>query len=218
MKKITKKRAVLFALFILPLVFFLILSTGINNFKKLPVLTNNITNSIAKDSSSTTSFKGKISVVCFFGDAVNNVKGGFFNLNQKIYKPFYGFTDFQMIAVYPEGAEKEVLKFKNEIEAFTDVQKWTFVPLATQEIETLFNSFQTPYELDEHWFSQRVFIVDKELNLRGRLEDKDIEGGKLYGYNTQSVAELNNKMKDDIKVVLAEYRLALKRNKNKRKI
>ena len=30
--------------------------------------------------------------------------------------------------------------------------------------------------------------------------------------NTASVADLNNKMVDDVKIVLAEYRLALKKN------
>jgi hypothetical protein len=45
--------------------------------------------------------------------------------------------------------------------------------------------------------------------LRGRDDDEDI--GTLFGYNAESVAEINNKMEDDIKVILAEYRLALKK-------
>ena len=55
-----------------------------------------------------------------------------------------------------------------------------------------------------------VFIVDKDRNLRGRDDDNDI--GTLYGYNSSSVAELTKKMTDDIKIILAEYRLALKKN------
>ena len=61
-------------------------------------------------------------------------------------------------------------------------------------------SFSTPY----------VFIVDRDLNLRGRDDDEDI--GVLYGFDSQSVAEINNKMVDDVKIILAEYRLALKKN------
>ena len=34
----------------------------------------------------------------------------------------------------------------------------------------------------------------------------------LFGFNSQSVAEINNKMVDDVKIILAEYRLALKIN------
>ena len=61
-------------------------------------------------------------------------------------------------------------------------------------------SFSTPY----------VFIVDRDLRLRGRDDDEDI--GVLYGFDSQSVAEINNKMVDDVKIILAEYRLALKKN------
>jgi hypothetical protein len=50
--------------------------------------------------------------------------------------------------------------------------------------------------------------------LRGRDDDEDV--GTLFGYNASSVAELNNKMTDDVKVILAEYRLALKKNNTKR--
>ena len=44
-----------------------------------------------------------------------------------------------------------------------------------------------------------------------RLDEKN---EIMYGYNIESVAELNNKMEDDIKVLLYEYRAAFK-NKNK---
>ena len=60
-----------------------------------------------------------------------------------------------------------------------------------------------------------MFIIDKERKLRGRQKDAD-EGTK-YGFNTTSVADLNNKMKDDVKIILAEYRLALKKNQADRK-
>ena len=58
--------------------------------------------------------------------------------------------------------------------------------------------------------SPYVFIIDKDRNLRGRDDDED-EGVK-YGFKATSVAELNNKMEDDVKIILAEYRLALKKN------
>ena len=38
----TKRNIVLFALFIVPLLFYIFLSLGINNFAKLPVLTENV--------------------------------------------------------------------------------------------------------------------------------------------------------------------------------
>ena len=39
-----------------------------------------------------------------------------------------------------------------------------------------------------------------------------------YGFDSSSVAELNNKMVDDIMVILAEYRMALKKNNARREI
>jgi hypothetical protein len=57
-----------------------------------------------------------------------------------------------------------------------------------------------------------VYIIDKEGNLRGRDDDEDNLNGRMFGYNSSSVAEINNKMVDDVKVILAEYRLALKKN------
>jgi len=53
------------------------------------------------------------------------------------------------------------------------------------------------------------------LNLRGRTEDE--EEGTKFGFNSNSVADLNNKMVDDVKIILAEYRLALKKNNAERK-
>ena len=50
----------------------------------------------------------------------------------------------------------------------------------------------------------------------GRDDDEDY--GVMYGYNSADYAEINNKMSDDIKVVLAEYRLALKKYKADRQI
>ena len=78
------------------------------------------------------------------------------------------------------------------------------------EIKELFNSLKSNIDLDEELFTPNVFIIDKDLKLRGRTNDED-EGVK-YGFDTSSVAELNNKMVDDVKIILAEYRLALKKN------
>ena len=218
MKKISKKGAILFALFIFPLAFFLLLSTGINNFNKLPVITSNVVDVSIVDSTSTVQLENSISIVCFLGYDVDKVKGSFFNLNQKVYKPFYGFKDFQIVAIYPKESELVVNKLKSDLGDFTNMVKWNFISATDRQIDSIYNSFGTSYVLTPNKYSSRAFIVDKDLNLRGRNDDEDYENGMLFGYNMQSVAELNNKMKDDVKVVLAEYRLALKKNKRNRKI
>ena len=212
-----KKFAVLFALFIVPLLFYLLLSSGINNFAKLPIVTKQIVDVTEIDATNTVQFKHKISIVCFLGNNVDKEKSSFFNLAEKIYKPFYDFKDFQLVAIVPNGNEAEIEKFKKEVEAYTNMKKWNFVYASPLEITAFYESFNTNAPLVD-LYSQKAFIVDKDGNLRGRTDDKDSVDGKLYGYNTQSVAELNDKMKDDVKVVLAEYRLALKKNNADREI
>ena len=209
--KITKKRFVLIALFVFPLLFFLILSSGINNFKKLPTLTNTVSLDVLEDSISLTDH---VTVLCFLGNDVATKKGGFFNLNQKIYKEFYGYRPFQIIAVYPKSSENDVEKLKSDLGAFTDMSKWNFLAMNKETIQRLHKNLKTKKTLDTSLYSNRVFLLDKELNLRGRDQEGDDENQIMFGYNIESVAELNNKMEDDIKVLLYEYRAAFK-NKNK---
>ena len=214
---ITKKRVVLFSLFILPLILYILLSTGINNFAKLPVVKEKVSNISKLENAGDITLNQKISIICFTGLDAKTAKGRLFNINQKIYKPFYGFKDFQMIAVYPREIEKDIQAIKEDLTVFTDMVGWKFIPASSEEISVFYTSMGVNKDL-ENFGSQLAFIIDKELNLRGRLEDKDLEDGKLFGYNMNSVAELNNKMKDDVKIVLAEYRLALKKNNAKREI
>ena len=64
--------------------------------------------------------------------------------------------------------------------------------------------------------SPYVFIIDKDRSLRGRDDDDDL--GLLYGFDSSDYSEVNNKMSDDVRVILAEYRLALKKYNSKREI
>ncbi|MFY0631845.1 MAG: hypothetical protein JXR05_15890 [Flavobacteriaceae bacterium] len=211
--KITKKRVVLIALFIFPLLFFLVLSTGINRFIKLPILTSNVDLKVL-ESIQSVSLDDQVTVLCFLGDDIKSKQGGFFNLNQKIYKEFYGYKAFQIIAIYPKDVANDVSELKSDIGAFTNMSKWKFIPFSREDIPLLFNRLGTGESLGADLYSNRAYILDKEKNLRGRTDDEDAIGGFLFGYNFQSVAELNNKMEDDIKVLLYEYRAAFK-NKNK---
>ena len=203
-----KKTFVLVVLFVLPIVVYLFFASGVNNFGKLPILTENI--SEARFNGENTRFADNITVLGFLGNEVELKKGNAFNLNQKIYKRFYEFNDFQFIMVMPIGTEDEVENLKRELSNLVDIEKWKFVFEEPELIQKLFNSLKTDIRLDENLGTPYVFIIDKERNLRGRTEDED-EGTK-FGFNTNSVADLNNKMVDDVKIILAEYRLALKKN------
>ena len=213
MTKNLKKYLILGFLFFFPIFVYVFLSTGINNFAKLPVLTEtvmdieNIEGNIAN-----VSFKNKISVVAFWGGDVNNKKSEALNLNQKIYKRFYEFQDFQFVLLHDKNDNEAIEDLKSDLVSGvgTDLKNWNFIPTTQSNIKMIFDSFKTNIELDESFSTPYVFIVDRDLSLRGRDDDEDI--GMLFGFNSQSVAEINNKMVDDVKIILAEYRLALKKN------
>jgi hypothetical protein len=209
-----KKTLVLVILFIFPIVAYLFFASGITNFGKLPILTDNVQDIKVYEPELT--FKDKITILGFLGNDVDLKKGNAFNLNQKIYKRFYEFNDFQFVMVLPKGTENQVEELKTELNDLADVSKWKFVFLDPDEIQILFSSLKTNLELDKNYSTSYVFIIDKDMSLRGR--DKEEGQEVLYGFDATSVAELNNKMIDDVKIILAEYRLALKKNNVEREI
>ena len=213
MTKNLKKYLILGFLFFFPIFVYVFLSTGINNFAKLPVLTQTVMDiENIEGNSANVSFKNKISVVAFWGGDVNNKKSEALNLNQKIYKRFYEFQDFQFVLLHDKNDNTAIEDLKSDLVSGvgTDLKNWNFIPTTQSNIKMIFDSFKTNIELDESFSTPYVFIVDRDLSLRGRDDDEDI--GMLFGFNSQSVAEINNKMVDDVKIILAEYRLALKKN------
>ena len=202
-----RKYIVLTILFVLPLVVYLFFASGINHFAQLPVLTNNITD---VSDYSQESFKNKITILGFFGSNVQDKHGDALNLNQKIYKRFYQFKDFQFLMIQPIGTDSLVLNLKNDLRRGTDTDliNWKFISLGKEELNSVFNSLNTNISLDPNYGTPYVFIIDRDSNLRGRDDDDGIK----YGYDSRSVADINNNMLDDVKVILAEYRMALKKN------
>ena len=189
------------------MVAYLFFASGINNFAKLPVLTENIEELelITKKE-----FNNKISILLFLGNDIEKREGDALNLNQKIYKRFYQFKDFQFISISPLGNENKskLLKEKLSSGTNTDMKNWSFIHLDKNKINELFSSLNTNLELDENLSSPYAYIIDKFSSLRGR-DDSD---GIKFGYDSRSVADINNNMLDDVKIILAEYRLALKKN------
>ena len=202
-----KKYIVLTILFVLPLVAYLFFASGVNNFAKLPVLKENV---FSISDYSKVDFNQKISILFFLGSNIQDRQGDALNMNQKIYKRFYDFEDFQFVVICPLESEQLADDLKNKLEmgTNTDMKKWNFVFLDNNVIQEVFNSLNTNITLDQYSGSPYVYIEDKNRSLRGRNDDDGIK----FGYDSRSVADINNFMVDDVKVILAEYRLALKKN------
>lgn len=207
-----KKNIVLFVLFVLPIVAYLFFASGVNSFTTLPVITPKI-----NDFGNWKSLNGKkvlldkkITVLGFAGSDILNNRGNYFNLNEKIYKRYNGFEDLQFVVLCPLGTEKEAQKIVDALSPFTDVKNWNFVFAWNEEIQKFYDQLHLKGKLDKNLGTSNVYIVDKERNLRGRKDDKEYK----EGYNTFHPSELSNEMLDDFKIILYEYRAALKKNHN----
>lgn len=215
----TKKFWVLSIIFFFPLALYLFLVTGTNNFAKLPVLTEKVTDVsyLIADNGEDISLKNKISILCFLGDDLKHSQTNALNLNQKIYKRFYQFDDFQFLVILPKGKEKEAEALRKKVAFATDMKRWRFLYGTTEEIKTIFKGLNTSYKINDNGYSEHAFIIDKNMSLRGRNKDEDALNGMLYGYSAETVAPIHSKMVDDVKVLVAEYRMALKKNRRERK-
>ncbi|MDP5201524.1 hypothetical protein [Flavobacterium sp. DG2-3] len=207
-----KKNIVLFVLFVLPIVAYLFFASGVNSFTTLPVITSKVPdfgdwNSL---NGKKISLDKKITVLGFAGTNILENRGNYFNLNEKIYKRYNGFEDLQFVVLCPIGTEKEAQKIVDALSPFTDVKNWNFVFASKEEIQKFYDGLHLKGKLNENLGTSNVYIIDKERNLRGRKEQKDYK----EGYDTFHPSELSNEMLDDFKIILYEYRAALKKNHN----
>ena len=213
-----RKYLVLGILFLLPISMYIFFASGKDNFGRLPVLTESVEeidafNSVEND---TVLLENSITVLGFYGKTPLSNKVNAFNLAHKIYKKNRGFNDFQIVILLPKGAEAEADELKRKLSEIAETDRWKFVFGEAEDIERVFSSLNSEYLLQPDLSSPYVFIIDKDVSLRGRNDDEDV--GKLYGFDARDFAEINNKMDDDVKVILAEYRLALKKYKADREI
>ena len=209
-----KKNIVLFVLFILPIVAYMFFASGVNSFITLPTITSTIPD-VQKNWTSLNGEKitlnNKITILGFAGNEILQNKGNYFTLNQKIYNRNREFKDFQMVFIAPDGTQDQAKEVLKELSGLNDLSGYHFVFGPTDEVQAYFNAMKLLGKLDSKLGTPNVFIIDKKRSVQGKPEYKE-------GYNTSLAGELYNEMTDDVKIILAEYRLALKRNNANRQI
>ncbi len=210
-----KKNFVLFFLFIFPIVAYLFFASGVNSFTRLPIITKSIPEfkNWKTSNNETIKLSNKITILGFTGTDINAKNGNFFNLNQKIYDKYSEFKDFQVVFIAPIGTEIKTEEFISKIKKISDISRWHYIFASPDEIKKFHEALNLNQKLDDNLGTSNVFIIDKARNLRGR-KGKVKKGNAEYreGYSTTLVSELHNEMTDDVKIILAEYRLALKQN------
>lgn len=215
-----KKYLVLSVLFILPIVAYVFFASASHNSLFLPIISKNhvdIPSQFVSLHAEKISLDKKITVLGFPGSDIDEVKANLFNLNQKIYNKYGGFKDFQMVMILPDGNQEKIEAIMLEFKRLSnDLRNWHFLFGKPEDIQKYFNTFHFKNTLNDKTGTSFVYIIDKEKALRGRKGQKinsQIEYRECY--NTISAAELHNEMSDDVKILLREYRLALKRHKRK---
>lgn len=207
-----KKNIVLFVLFVLPIVAYLFFASGVNNFTKLPTVTPNVPD--FKEwrglDNETVSLQGKITVLGFGGADMMKNRGNLYNLVQKIYERYHEFKDLQFVYLCPTGTEKDAEFIRAQFKHLANTKNWHFIFASPEEIRDYYAGLKLKSDLNGDFGTSNVYIIDKQRNLRGRKGDDEYK----EGYDTFHPSDLSNKMLDDFKVILYEYKAALKKNRN----
>ena len=207
-----KKNLVLFVLFVLPIVAYLFFASGVNSYTKLPIITPKTSDfgNWQSLSGKKVSLDSKVTILGFGGTDLLKNRGNLYNLNQKVYQRYHGFKDLQFVYLCPLGTEKDAERIVKALGTYTEVDQWQFVFATPEAIATYHRQLHLVDKLDGNYGTSSIYIIDKERNLRGRKDRNNYK----EGYDTFHPAELSNEMLDDFKVILYEYRAALKKNNN----
>ncbi len=220
-KKLVKRNLILGILFFLPVIFLLFLYPAQHHYNSLDIIKKDVSelSGFESDEKSSINLEGHITAMGFLGTHPMDHVIAASNIKELVYDKFKGFKKFQVVIVVSKGAENEVENLKKEINSYEDLKYWHFVYANKAEILKLFNSLNSYKSLDETLATDTIFIIDKDLYQRGRLDDRsdnEVEKGKpvyeLVGYNAIEVAEIKNKMSEDMRVLFTEYRQKRKGN------
>ena len=213
-----KKYIVLGVLFVLPITAYIFFSLSTNYFKTLPILSENIieTDGFITLDGDNVKLQDHITVLGFFGKDLEANRAYAYNLAHVIYSKNHAFKEFQFVILLPEGTQDQAREIEEKLKEIAPTDSWKFAFGAEDQIFEVFQSLNSDFSLDSALSTPYVFIIDKERSLRGRDDDDDL--GTMFGFDSRNVAEINNKMNDDVKVLLAEYRRAMKKYDSHREI
>ncbi len=214
-KKSLKKTIILSVLFFLPVLFLLFLYPSKHNYNPLDVVKTQVeeVTDFKDEDGNDIRFEGNITVVGFLGSEPMQETTTALNLKELVYDKFKGFKRFQILVLVPDGSQSQIAELRKELLKYDELKYWHFAYGHPQDILKVFNSLKSEIPLSDKYATSHVFIVDNELNQRGRNDDRtdnDIEANKpiysMTSYDCVEVAELKNKMSEDIRILFTEYR------------
>ncbi len=241
--KVLKKGGILLAILIFPSAFYIALTTGRHNFAHLSyigprlgvdtvqmgkrTLIDTIYHSIPDftltdqngEPWNPAAYGGKIYVADFFFTSCPTICPAMQQSMLRLQRRFKDYDDFALLSftVDPTRDTPEVLKAYGE-EIGADFSNWTFLTGSSDSIYQIamkgYFVNAMPDELAPGGFlhSEYLVLIDKDGHIRSGI---DRSGNVRAVYDGTSDAEVHELM-DDVKVLLAEYRLETKRAEKKR--
>ena len=221
--KFYRKWFTLAILFLLPVVFLLFLYPSTHNYNTLDIVGEDINeiDSLTFVNQNSSTFKDNITILSFLGNnPMKNITSAL-NLKELVYDKFKGFKKFQIISIGGKESKSQLENVRKELLKSDELKYWYFAYSDSESINKIFNSLRSIHDLDSLNYTNQVFIVDKLLNQRGRIDDRDDDQKEkdlnlfgLYSYNSILVSEIKGKMNDDIRILFTEYRQKRKGNFN----
>lgn len=220
-KKLVKRYLILGILFFLPVAFLLFLYPAEHHYNVLETVKSPVRelHGFKTEKEPPILLEGKLTILGFFGKTPLSKHIAASNLKELIYDKFMGFKGFQIVIIVPQESMEEALELKKEIMTYETLEHWHFVFGSDDDIYKIYNSLEYNEYLDINLATDDVFIIDKELNQRGRLDDrtdnekaKNIDIYPLLAYDCIEVAEIKNKMSEDLRILFTEYRQKRKGN------
>ncbi len=214
-KKTIKRNLVLGILFFLPVIFLLFLYPAQHNYMPLEIVKTDVLDisNLPSANQSKVQLKDKITVLNFLGKNPESQVVEASNLKELVYDSFTGFKGFQIVTLMPFEAKASAERLRKELTKFKPLEYWQFVYASQDDINRLYSTLRTSKYLNYEGTTPEVYIIDKELNQRGRLDDrskKELEKKSapypLTSYNTSEVSVLKNKMSEDVRILFTEYR------------
>lgn len=204
-----KKKLVLVTLFVMPILAYLFFATGVNNFDLLGTQVKEIPElqGFKKLDGTPVQLTDRITVLGFTGTQPLDLQAGFFHLNQKVYERYHQFEGFQILYLAPVGTEGQVALLKDKFKGLTDFDRWYFAFGTPEQIQQVYHTLARQEPLGTNLDNHKIILIDKKRNVRGRVGDDYLDG-----YDIDSPAAIQNEFMDDFKILLYEYKAALKRN------
>ena len=165
----------LIVLFFLPVVFLLFLYPSKHNYTTLDILKKNLpelTNFVDKNGEDLR-LENHLTVLGFLGETPLDHAILALNLKELVYDKFRGFKRFQIIILVPESAKAQVAVLEKELNQYEFLSYWTFGFGTKEDVLSAYQELKISSVLDASLKTSDVFIIDKERNQRGRLDDRD---------------------------------------------